>query len=66
MNYEAVFNIFLGMLAVLGCVLVIMFWIVFRKENMTHPSYRPGASLANSDCNGADRTIVNHTGLERS
>ncbi len=65
MNYEAVFNIFLGMLALLGCVLVIIFWIVFREENTIHPIYRSLASLANSDCNSADQTITNHTGPER-
>jgi hypothetical protein len=32
MNYEPVFNIFLGMLALLGCVLVIIFWIVSEKK----------------------------------
>jgi hypothetical protein len=36
MDYEAVFNIFLGMLALVGCALVIIFWIVFREENTNH------------------------------
>jgi hypothetical protein len=62
MDYEAVFNIFLGMLALLGCVLLIIFWIVFREENTIHPIYRSLASLANSDCSGEDPTIINHTG----
>ena len=62
MNYEAVFNIFLGMLALVGCVLVVIFWIVFREGNTIHPIYRSLASLANPDCNGADPTITNHTG----
>jgi hypothetical protein len=66
MNYEAVFNIFLGMLALLGCVLFIIFWIVFREGNPIHPIYRCLASLANPDCNGEDPTITNHTGPERS
>jgi hypothetical protein len=65
MNYEAVFNIFLGMLALLGCVLVIIFWIVFREENTIHPIYRSLASLANPDCNSADSTITNHTAPKR-
>jgi hypothetical protein len=66
MNYEAVFNIFLGMLALLGCVLFIIFWIVFREGNTIHPIYRSLASLANPDCNGEDPTISNHTGPEPS
>ena len=66
MNYEAVFNIFLGMLALLGCVLLIIFWLAFREGNTIHPIYRSLASLANSDCNGEDPTITNHTGPERS
>jgi len=33
MDYEVVFNIFLGWLALVGCALVIIFWIVFREEN---------------------------------
>jgi len=45
MNYEAVFNIFLGMLALVGCVLVVIFWIVFREGNTIHPIYRSLASL---------------------
>jgi hypothetical protein len=45
-NYEAVFNIFLGMLALLGCALLIIFWLVFRKENTIHPIYRSVRSLA--------------------
>ena len=40
MNYEAVFNIFVGMLTLFGCVLSIIFWIVFREDNTIHPIYR--------------------------
>jgi len=36
MDYEVVFNISLGMLALQGCELVIIFWIVFREENAIH------------------------------
>jgi hypothetical protein len=65
MNYEAVFNIFLGMLALVGCVLVVIFWIVFREGNTIHPIYRSLASLANPDCNGADPTITQSHWPER-
>jgi len=36
MDYEVVFNIFLGMLALVKCALVIIFWIVVREENRIH------------------------------
>jgi hypothetical protein len=40
MNYEVVFNVFLGMLALLGWTPVILFLIVFREEKTIHPIYR--------------------------
>ena len=49
MNYEAVFNVFLGMLALLGCTPVILFLIVFREQKTIHPIYRSVASLAEPD-----------------
>jgi hypothetical protein len=66
MNYEAVFNIFLGMLALLGCTPVILFMIVFREEKTIHPIYRSAASLAEPDANHAHPTVTRHAGLETS
>jgi hypothetical protein len=40
MNYETVFNIFLAILLLIGGLLVIVLWIVFREENTIHPIYR--------------------------
>jgi hypothetical protein len=48
MNYELVFNIFLGMLALLGLTLVIIFWRVFRNDKTIHPIYRSHVSPSNS------------------
>ena len=66
MNYEAVFNIFLGMLTLLGCVLSIIFWIVFREENTIHPIYRSAPCLAEPDASRADLTITSHAEPETS
>lgn len=51
MIYETVLNIFLGILSLIGGLLVIVFWIVFREENTIHPIYRTVASddIADSD-----------------
>ena len=64
MNYEAVFNIFFGLLALLGCVLVIIFWMVFREENTIHPIYRAVGGHADPDCNSAEPTITSHAAPE--
>ncbi|PYX94177.1 MAG: hypothetical protein DMG71_13210 [Acidobacteria bacterium] len=53
MSYELVFNVFLGMLALLGFALLIMFWRVFRNENTIHPIYRPYVSPADSESSTA-------------
>ena len=60
MNYEMVFNIFLEMLTLIGCLLVIIFWLVFREENTVHPIYGTVATLDNGD---SDRTIQKAAGL---
>ena len=60
MNYEAMFNIFLGMLALLGCALFIIFWIVFREENTVHPIYRSVQSQADANCQRAEPIITSH------
>ena len=64
MNYEAVFNIFLGMLTLLGCVLSIIFWIVFREEMTIHPIYRSVGSEADLNCQRTKPTITNHATTE--
>jgi hypothetical protein len=46
MNYEVVFNAFLGTLALLGCSLLIIFWLVFRDEKTIHRVYRSRVSPA--------------------
>jgi hypothetical protein len=33
MSYEVVFNVFLGILALLGLTLIIIFWLVFRNDS---------------------------------
>ena len=62
MNYEVVFNVFLGMLALLGCTPVILFLIVFREQKTIHPIYRSAACLAEPDANRADLTVSRHAG----
>ena len=64
MNYEAVFNIFLGMLTLLGCVVSIIFWIVFREENTIHPIYRLVGSHTDPNCQRAEPTITSHEATE--
>ena len=64
MNYEAVVVIFLGMLTLLGCVLSIIFWIVFREEKTIHPIYRSVASQADLNCHHAEPTITSHAATE--
>jgi hypothetical protein len=64
MNYEAVLVIFLGMLTLLGCVLSIIFWIVFREEKTIHPIYRSVGSRADPNCHHAEPTITSHTATE--
>jgi hypothetical protein len=66
MNYEAVFNIFLGMLALLGCTPVILFLIVFQEQKTIHPIYRSVATLADPDSKRADRTVTSHAEPETS
>ena len=66
MNYEAVFNIFLGMITVLGCVLSIIFWIVFREENAAHPIYRPVGSEADRNGSRAEPPIASWAKTEPS
>ncbi len=66
MNYEAVFNVFLGMLALLGCTPVILFLIVFREQKTIHPIYRSVATLADPDSKRADRIVTSHAGRETS
>jgi hypothetical protein len=66
MNYEVVFNILLGMIALLGWAPVILFFLVFREEKTIHPIYRHVASLAEPDSNRADLTVTSHTGPETS
>ena len=66
MNYEVVFNVFLGMLALLGWTPVILFLIVFREEKTIHPIYRSAASLAEPDASRADLTITSHAEPETS
>jgi hypothetical protein len=58
MNYEVVFNVFLGMLALLGCTPVILFLIVFREQKTIHPIYRSVASLGEPECERADLTVT--------
>jgi hypothetical protein len=55
MTYKAVFNFFVAMLALIGGLLVVVFWIVFREENTIHPIYRTIATLDDDD---ADRAIL--------
>lgn len=55
MNYEAVFNFSLAMLALIGGLLIVVFWIVFREGNTIHPVYRTIATLDDGD---ADRAIL--------
>ena len=59
MNYETVFNFFLGILSVIGGLLVVIFWIVFRQENTIHPIYRTIATLNDDD---SDRAILTAAG----
>ena len=66
MNYEVVFNVFLGMLALLGWAPVILFLIVFREEKMIHPIYRSAACLAEPHANRADLTVTSHVEPETS
>jgi hypothetical protein len=49
MNFEAVFNVFVGILALLGCTLIIIFSIVFREEKTIHPIYRSLATFSDAD-----------------
>jgi hypothetical protein len=49
MNFEAVFNVFLGILALLVCTLVIIFSMVFREEKTIHPIYRSLATFPGSE-----------------
>ena len=58
MNFEVVFNVFLGMLALLGCMLVILFSIVFREDKTIHPIYRSLATLPDADSDSGDLTIT--------
>jgi hypothetical protein len=55
MNYETVFNIFVGILSLIGGLLIIVFWIVFREENTIHPIYR---MVARHDDGDSDRSIL--------
>ena len=64
MNYEAVVVIFMGMLTLLGCVLSIIFWIVFREEKTIHPIYRSVGSLADPSRHHAKPTITSHPATE--
>jgi hypothetical protein len=64
MNYEAVFNIFVGILVLLGWALLIIFWIVFREENTTHPIYRSVRSQTDPNCQRTEPTITNHATTE--
>jgi len=66
MNFEVVFNVFLGMLALLGCALVIIFSIVFREEKTIHPIYRSLATLPDADSDSADLTITSRARSETS
>jgi hypothetical protein len=66
MNYEAVFNVFLGILALLGFTPVILFLIVFREEKTIHPIYRSAACLTEPDANRVDLTVSRHAGPETS
>jgi hypothetical protein len=47
MSYEVVFYVFLGILALLGLMLIIIFWLVFRNDKTIHPIYRSHVSPAN-------------------
>lgn len=58
MNFEVVFNIFLGVLALLGCALIIIFSIVFREDTAIHPIYRSLATLTDGDSESGDPTIT--------
>jgi hypothetical protein len=49
MSYEVVFNVFLGILALLGVTLLIIFWLVFRNDKTIHPIYRSHVSPANPE-----------------
>lgn len=60
MNYEVVFHVFLGMLALLGSGPVILFFIVFREEKAIHPIYRSVANLTEPNTNRAALTITSH------
>jgi hypothetical protein len=44
MSYEVVFNVFLGILALMGVTLLIIFWLVFRNDKTIHPIYRSHVS----------------------
>ena len=66
MNYEAVFNVFLGILALLGFTPVILFLIVFREQKTIHPIYRSVASVGEPDYKRADLTITSHAEPETS
>jgi hypothetical protein len=57
MNYEVVFNVFLGILALLGCTLVLIFWIVFREEKVLHPIYRSLVSPAEPESRAAAASV---------
>jgi hypothetical protein len=58
MNYEVVFNVFLGILALLGCTLVLIFWIVFREEKTLHPIYRSLVSPADPESRAASVQVA--------
>jgi hypothetical protein len=66
MNFEVVFNVFLGMLGLLGCVLVIIFSIIFREEKTVHPIYRSLAARPDADSNTAALTITSRARSETS
>jgi hypothetical protein len=71
MNFEVVFNVFLGILALLGCTLVIIFSIVFQEEKTIHPIYRSLATLPDADFrqsrsnNHQPRSTPNKLGLNQ-
>jgi hypothetical protein len=64
MSFEVVFNVFLGMLGLLGCTLVIVFSIVFREDKTIHPIYRSFAALPDGDSDSGNLTITNRARSE--
>jgi hypothetical protein len=59
-----VFNVFLGMLALLGCTLVIIFSVVYREDKTIHPLYRSLATLPDADSESGDLTITSRARSE--